>query len=40
MNFENRHEVVDEIRAASFELVKELAIDGLAENYALRFRKP
>jgi len=29
-----------EIEQAGFELVEELAIDGLSENYALRFRRP
>lgn len=29
-----------EIEAAGFELVEELEIDGLTENYALRFRRP
>ena len=32
--------VGDDLAYAGFELEEELAIDGLVENYALRFRRP
>lgn len=31
--------VTDEVTSAGFELIEEIAIDGLKENYVLRFRK-
>jgi predicted methyltransferase len=35
-----KQEVIREIEAAGFELEREVAVPGLADNYVLRFRRP